>query len=302
MDDQPYRMTFGKHLGKPLDELPSGYRAWLTSQRIYADKDDLKAALIKGKYLAPIAESEPLPATPTKKRKLSETESAIPPSSAKKLAISQEAKRNGTMLNYDGAAYILDFGKHAGEKLRNVPRTYIDWLVATKVQEKRPDLAAALREEGLLVENHTPDTLDPTWRAPTIYEATFMDGRFYDHATQSPLWISDVDASRYFRLGEPLLSQAGVRLVSERDLRRSTEYEELLTFPKGNVRWLYQVYACARRYGSVGAAADGSGAVEKAFKDFLGKNKRREREIWVDMGLGLDEACVVQEGDDESGA
>lgn len=285
MDDQPYRMTFGLYKTKHLHELPQGYRAWLIGQRVYADKDDLKAGLIAGKYLDPDAETEPRPTTPTKKRKLLETESAIPPSSAKKLAISQEAKRNGTMLNYDGAAYILDFGKYSGKKLRAVPSGYIDFLVSEKVQEKRPDLAAALHEEGLLVENYTPDTLDPTWRAPTVYEAEFMDGRFYDQFTQSPLWISDVDASRYFRLGEPLLSAAGVRLVSEADLRRSTEYGELLTIPKGNVRWLYQVYACAGRYGSVGAAADGSDAVEKAFKDFLGKNRKRDREVWDGMGL-----------------
>lgn len=285
MEDQLYRMTFGKHVKKHLHELPPGYRAWLIGQRIYADKGDLKAALIEAKYLDPSAETEPSPTTPTKKRKLSETESAIPPSSAKKLAISQEAKRNGTMLNYDGAAYILDFGKHAGQKLRDVPSTYIDWLVTTNVHDKRPDLAAALREEGLLVENYTLDGLDPTWRPPTVYEANFMDSRFYDHFTQSPLWISDVDASRYFRLGEPLLLATGVHLVSEADLRRSTEYGELLTIPKGNVRWLYQVYACAGRYGSVGATADGSDPVQKAFKDFLGKNKRRDCEAWDTMGL-----------------
>jgi uncharacterized protein (DUF3820 family) len=285
MDDKPYRMTFGKHVGKHLHELPPDYRAWLTGQRIYENKEDLKAALMKGKYLAPVVKSEPSPITPPRKRKLSETESVAAPPSAKKLAISQEAKCKGTMPNDDGAAYILSFGKYAGQKLTDVPPTYIDWLMATKVHDQRPDLAAALRKEGLLVENHTPDTIDPIWRAPTVHEAEFMDTRFFDDITQSPLWISDIDVSRYFRLGEPLLSKAGVYLVTEAALRRSTEYVELLTFPKGNVRWLYQVYACAGRYGSVGAAADGRSGVEKALRDFLGKNRRREREIWLDMGL-----------------
>jgi len=254
-------------------------------QKIYADKEDLKAALIKGKYLAPTAGNEPGSTAPTKKRKASETESTSPPSSAKKLTISKEAKRNGTMLNYDGAAYILDFGKYAGQKLRNVPRTYIDWLIATNVHEKRLDLAAALREEGFLMENYTPDILESTWRAPNVHEATFMDTRFYDPLTQSPLWISDLDASHYFRLGEPLLSEAGVYSVSEADLRRSTEFRELLTFPKAPIRWLYQVYACADRYRSVGDATGGGSAVEKAFRDFLGKNRRREHEVLPAMGF-----------------
>lgn len=276
-------MTFGKHVGKHLYELPPGYRAWLVGKGIYADKEDLKAALMKGKYLAPTTGIEPAPTSPTRKRKLSESESENPPSSAKKLAISKEARQNGTMLNYDGAAYILDFGKYAGQKLRNIPPTYIDWLIATNVHGKRPDLAAALREDGFLVENLTPDTLDPSWWAPSVHETS--DSRFFDYATESPRWISDVDASRYFRLGEPLLSDAGVYLVSEAELRRNTEFSELLAFPKVPIRWLYQVYACAERYGSVGAVIGGVTAAERALRDFLGKNKRREREIWDAMGL-----------------
>lgn len=273
--------------GQKLHELPPGYRSWLISKEIYADKADLKAALIKSNYLTNDVKNEPASQSPPRKRKLSDAEPAVPPSSAKKLAISKEARRNGTMLNYDGEAYILDFGKYAGKKLTDVPRTYTDWLVATNVYEQRPDLAAALREGGFMVENFEPgDLFDPTWRAPKVHDATFADMRFFDNATESPLWISDVDTSRYFRLGEPLLSQSGVRLLSAEDVKRSTPYQELVTVPKGKVRWLHQVYACAGFYGSCGPCkSGGSGAVELALRAFLGKNRVREREIWDEMGL-----------------
>lgn len=229
MDDQPYRMPFGKYKGQTLEEVPASYRAWLISQGIYVGKDDLKAALINGNYMASTnLRREPASATPPKKRRLSATDPGVPPIKAKKLAISQDAKRNGTMLNYDGTAYISDFGKHAGQKLRDVPKTYVDWLISTNVYEKRPDLAAALREEGLLVDDYSCESSDLKWRAPSIHEA---DSRFHESLTQAPLWISDTDASRYFRLGEPLLSAAGVHLVSDAELKRSTSYGVLLTFP-----------------------------------------------------------------------
>lgn len=295
MDEQPYRMTFGKHKNQPLSEVPPDYRSWLIAKEIYADKDDLRAALIQGKYVSPPAtEPKSPPSTPTRKRKVSESETAVSPSSAKKIAISKEAKRNGTMLNYDGTAYILDFGKHAGRKLSDVPSTYISWLITTGVYEKRSDLTAALRKEGSLVNNCTPDIVDSTWRAPSAHNAS--DSHFYDPLTQSPLWISDVDASRYFRLGEPLLSNSGVYPVSEADLRRSAEFAELLTVSKVPKRWLYQVYACARRFSTVGGGTlVGGGArantAQEALRDFLGKNRRREGEIWDAMGFGQADHC-----------
>ncbi|MCJ1457623.1 hypothetical protein MMC28_007991 [Mycoblastus sanguinarius] len=167
MDERPYRMTFGKYKRKPLSEVPPDYRSWLIDEEVYADKEDLKAALIEGKYLnlpAPTGLQTP-PSTPSasRKRKVSDSETFFSPSRARKLAISKEAKRNDTMLNYDGAAYILDFGKHAGKKLNDVPSSYISWLIADELHKERADLAAALREEGFLADNRTPDAVDPTW-------------------------------------------------------------------------------------------------------------------------------------------
>jgi uncharacterized protein (DUF3820 family) len=289
MNEQPYRMKFGMHKNKRLHELPKDYRNWLIDYEIYADKEDLKAALIEGKYLAAAAVPKPPPSTPTRKRKASESETFTPPSSKKKLAMSKEAKRNGTMLNYDGTTYILDFGTHAGKRLSNVPSSYTDWLVETRVYEKRSDLAAALREEGLLVDTCAPDTTIPAWKAPSVHGLS--DNRFYDPLTQAPRWISDLDAFRYFRLSEPLLSESGVYLVSEAELRQSTEFVELLKSSDVPKRWLYQVYVCARRAGTVGGGnlvggSAGAGTVDEALRDFLEKNRRREIEIRDALGFG----------------
>ena len=281
MDSEPYRLTFGKHKGLTVHELPPDYRAWLIDKKIYADKPDLEAALTGGEYLSLAPRPTSPASTPTRKRKASgdiiRTSSSSPSPRARKVAISQEAKRNGTMLNYDGTAYILSFGKHAGKKLSEVPSSYISWLIAEGAHKTRHDLASALREENLLPtdDSETPTPVnDDIWRAPSAYEA--RDGRFYDPWTSAPLWISDRDCSHYFGLSEPLLSRLGVRLVSEADLRRSSEFPELMVVSKGPKRWLYQVYACAGRNG---------GKCDEALTDFLGKNQRREREIYDELGL-----------------
>ena len=279
MDGQPYHMKFGRHKGQTLQDVPPSYLSWLIEKEVYIDKEDLKAALIQGKYLSSATGPESSPSTPTRKCKVSESEDAIP----NKLAISKLAKNNGTMLNYDGSAYILNFGTYAGQRLSDVPSTYTSWLIRTGVHRKRSDLAAALQEAGLLVDHCSTDITDPAWRVPSVYETT--DSRFYESLTRSPLWISDVDVFHYFRLDEPLLSRAGVHLVSEAELKRSTQYPEFLTYSKSPKRWLYQVYAYARQISAVSGDGSRCESADEAVRHFLGKNQRREREIWNEMGL-----------------
>ena len=279
MDGQPYHMKFGRHKGQTLQDVPPSYLSWLIEKEVYIDKEDLKAALIQGKYLSSATGPESSPSTPTRKCKVSESEDAIP----NKLAISKLAKNNGTMLNYDGSAYILNFGTYAGQRLSDVPSTYTSWLIRTGVYRRRSDLAVALQEAGLLVDHCSTDITDSAWRVPSVHETT--DRRFYDPLTQFPLWISDVDVSHYFRLGEPLLSRAGVYLVSEAELRRVMEYPELLPYTKSPKRWLCRVYECARQIRAVSGDSSRYVTADEALRDFLGKNQRREREIWDELGL-----------------
>ena len=279
MDGQRYRMKFGRHEGRTLQDVPPSYLSWLIEKEVYANKEDLKAALIQGKYLSSAAGPESSPSTPIKKRQVSESEEAVP----RKITISKLAKNNGTMLNYDGSAYILDFGTYAGNKLSDVPLDYISWLIREGVHKERADLAVALREAGLLADHCSTDITDPAWRVPSTYET--KDSRFFDPWTQHPLWISDADVSRYFRLGEPLLSRAGVRLVSDAE-KRSMEFPELLTNSKSPKRWLYQVYACASQIGAASGDSSRCDTADMELNHFLSKNQRREREIWDGMGLG----------------
>ncbi|GAB5364580.1 hypothetical protein AAMO2058_000982200 [Amorphochlora amoebiformis] len=43
--ENTYRITFGKHKGKPLNQIPASYIEWLVHNRIYESRRDLKEAL-----------------------------------------------------------------------------------------------------------------------------------------------------------------------------------------------------------------------------------------------------------------
>lgn len=294
-----YRLTFGAHKRKTLQELPLSYRSWLIRDKVYSDKPNLEAALIAGNYLAPNSDPLTPPSTPTpssQKRKrpafFDDSESAGSPSSRRKLAISSAARRNGTMLNYDGSDYILDFGKHFGAKLSAVPGDYISYLIDHDAHAKRPDLTAALREQGFLTEpacESTPPSSSSSssqqqpaaWSAPSAHATN--DARFFDPHRQTPRWISDADALSYFGLEETLLSARGVQLVTVEDLKRNALFSELVSVSKGpKRRWLYQVYACA----CAGFGRE-RGTADEALTEFLEKNRRREGEIWDSMEFGL---------------
>ena len=317
-----YKFKFGQNKGKTLQDAGPSYCAWLVKAKVYEGKADLEAALRNANYLQPNSDPNTPPSTPTpsrKRRAPSDYETEGSPSIRRKVGISREARRNGTMLNYDGSAYILDFGMHAGSNLQDVPRDYVEWLIDEGVPDKRPDLKSALREQGLLpTQQETPpssqeyaqettgwrprssqeypqattgskppssqeypqDTTD--WRPPSIHAT--RDVRFFDRHYPTPLWISDADAALYFGLKGSVLSSRGVGLVTEADIKREAEFCELVTVTKDPKRWLYQVYTCAVKFGSVPSRR---GTADRALEDFLGKNRKREEEIWDAMGFGI---------------
>ncbi|CAF9923174.1 MAG: hypothetical protein HETSPECPRED_005262 [Heterodermia speciosa] len=292
----PYKLTFGQHKRKTLEEAGPRYCAWLVRDEVYDGKPDLKAALIAANHLRPNSDQFTPPATPTpatpssrKRRAQSDGEMEVSPSIRRKVTISREAQRNGTMLNYDGSAYILDFGMHAGANLQHVPRDYVDWLIDKGIPDKRPDLKSALLEQGFLrAQQDTPPSSQERpqetsgWTPPNIRETG--DTRFFSRHYTIPTWISDADADRYFALKEPVLSSRGVVPVTEADIKREAEFSELVSVTKDRKRWLYQVYKCAEKFGSVPA---GRGTADQALKDFLDKNRRSEEEIWESMGPGI---------------
>lgn len=52
-DSHPYRMTFGQHSGKTLEETPAEYIKWLLQNEIHHSHQDLNAALSAGGYFEP---------------------------------------------------------------------------------------------------------------------------------------------------------------------------------------------------------------------------------------------------------
>ena len=284
--DEPYRMTFGKHRGSTIQELTPGYRRFLIQEKAHESYPDLKAALITGGYLQPTQGVNPEPVSPTRKRKASE-QTVLPapqptPQPSKRPTLSARQGHEDATLHTGNQQvadlYILDFGMHAGKRLRDVPSNYVDWLIGKEVYTSRPALATALRALGRL-DAPGPALQYSTWRAPPVSSA--RDPCFFEPMFDSPLWISDKDAATYFNLRDPTLARAGVRLLGAKDLDMYVDGGSTLCFGNGRRRWLYQVFACAEHFNTASP-----GTARQAVQRFLHKNKLRESEIMAELGLG----------------
>ena len=293
--DETYRLTFGKHRGLTIDELSSGYRQFLIEKKVYDRYPDCKAALIAAGYLETSQPADSEPISPSRKRKALEQSVPSSPQALKRPALSagQDTKVAAEHTGNQQAAdlYFLDFGKHAGKRLRDVPAGYIEWIISNEVYANRPPLEFALKALGKLDATDkvalkapgNPDTTAPAlkdskWKAPPISEA--RDPCFSDPWLGSPLWISDRDAATYFGLRDHTLTAAGVHLVGNRELDACT-IEGSMMHGGGRKRWLYPVFACAEHFGT-----PATGTARQALKAFLGKNRRRESEIMGQLGLG----------------
>lgn len=158
------------------------------------------------------------------------------------------------------APYYLNFGKHNGYTLDEIPSSYIDWILNVGVYETRPDLASELEERGLLKPTR-PDEDDIraalyTWRLPAPEQA--YEPGFYNPDTESAWWIAQRDARLYFDVTANLLRRAGIEPLDEEPLR----------YP------LYLVYSCAEHFETMDPDT-----VEHALKRFLRKNERRRRTV-----------------------
>ena len=161
-------------------------------------------------------------------------------------------------------SYRLDFGKHRYKTLDEVPSGYINWLISNEVHSGRPDLAAALKSDGLLTATSDPD-LDVdsalrTWRIPNRIEK--YNDSFYDKFTDDARWIALGDAIKYFQVDANLLRVAGIQSLADKTPR----------YP------LYQVYFCADHFKTTA-----NGTTQQALDAFQRKNERREKEIMSEM-------------------
>ena len=55
------------------------------------------------------------------------------------------------------SGYVFDFGKHEGQRLEDVPRNYVQFLVRNEVWRHRPALWRALSVKGIVFEEPPPD-------------------------------------------------------------------------------------------------------------------------------------------------
>lgn len=129
------------------------------------------------------------PVSPTRKRKTPEQTmpSSSQPSKKPALSAGPPDEEATSHLGKPQVAdlYCLDFGKHVGKRLPNVPSGYINWLVNDKVYTDRPALATALRALGKLDTAPGPVLSDSRWKAPQVSEA--REQCFFDPFLAAPL-------------------------------------------------------------------------------------------------------------------
>lgn len=152
-------------------------------------------------------------------------------------------------------SYVLDFGKHKGKKLSEVPPDYMQWLEENAL---RPSLKEAL---ATILGGSTSSSITYSWTPPALSGA---GGRFYDYFEAGPIWVTRWDSTKLFKLD----TAAMARLPNLNDKSR----------PKFG---LYHVWDLAKTVLPPGVA-------DRAVSSFLGKNKDVEEDIWGFMGLGVD--------------
>ena len=78
MAHQTYRLPFGRHKGKTLQEAGSSYCGWMVRDKVYDDKPDLEAALLSAGYLRSGTATSPFAAPPVTYNSFAYTPAASP--------------------------------------------------------------------------------------------------------------------------------------------------------------------------------------------------------------------------------
>lgn len=186
----PYRLEFGKHRGKTLDEVPPTYINWIIGEKIY-DKGihpDLKASLLaRGMIMDHDGPSTSL-ANASKK-------DPIKPNNSSK---------SDNPSDPSVPTYRLNFGKYAGKTLKEVPISYICFLTRSRAQESRSDLRGALTELAYSTDasSETPNQ--------AVGTRDHHDRVFFDQTTGQKLWITIRDALVFFGVNKSHLQPAGI--------------------------------------------------------------------------------------------
>ncbi|KAK5722748.1 hypothetical protein LTR15_005981 [Elasticomyces elasticus] len=150
-DPNEYVLRFGKHAGKRLGEVPPDYIAWLKKGDYIKNNANLAAAV---EHFEPRSEA---------------------------VVISPEAMEH-MPLAATAQEYVLNFGKHAGKGLEEVPPEYVAWLKKGELIKNNDLLAAAVA----------------AWdQTPRVYRLCFgkYEGYTLDEVPPTYLnWLQDFDA------------------------------------------------------------------------------------------------------------
>lgn len=209
----PYRLDFGKHRDKTLDEVPQSYIHWIVSGNIYDKYPDLKAALLAR---GSIMDRDYSSISSEKSSKEDPGEQHI----------SQVTPGPGI-----SSYYRLNFGKYSGKTLKEVPDSYIRFLTESRIYENRSDLRGALTDLARLNSPSSERKVSER-KAPEDFVRSHLDPVFSDPWTGEAIWITSRDASMFFHIIDSNLRFSGVMSL-------------------GKGRWmLYDVYIYVQRHSS----------------------------------------------------
>ncbi|KAK0307887.1 hypothetical protein LTR01_005219 [Friedmanniomyces endolithicus] len=198
--DEPYALTFGKHVGKTIHQVPLYYAAWLKSDCIAysVNQPDAEPDGAGSRFttyptdatsysgapgLQYYTQQDSGPAATRFQSKRTPIQSKPTPQPPPTVTMSPMTQIfPATSAPVPEGPYVLTFCKHAGKSLNDVPPEYISWLKKGELITRNADLAAAVAG----------------WdRIPRVYRLCFGKHKGCTLAEVPPtylLWLEDFDA------------------------------------------------------------------------------------------------------------
>ncbi|KAI4959908.1 hypothetical protein J4E86_001526 [Alternaria arbusti] len=158
-DAEPYRLTFGKHEGKTLAEIPTSYHTWLIRNPISSRPMELIYALEEWQEEKKNGGKAALQASQSQASQVSM--SSQPQATSSQMPLSPPSSQPTAPQESHGAPlYVLPFGEYKGKTLLEVPEDYLYYLGASEDKlATLPGLADAL---GMMKKGLRPVAMSTT--------------------------------------------------------------------------------------------------------------------------------------------
>jgi uncharacterized protein (DUF3820 family) len=254
-----YRLDFGKNRGKTLAECEPQYLQWLVKEKVPDSRPHLRAALdlhnATQAYLASqtLRSSQMSQASPSGQR--------VP---LQPIPSSAENMNRPTAVNVP----TMPFGKHKGQRVSELPPTYIKWM-GEEIKSGRmhlddPSLQASVEYFVRKLVKSSRGTKSSSY-VPATLNVRVRSRKFRDPFTQEDLWITATDTRKFFAIGQQHIS----KLTMARDVGATK---------KRPIYWLKHIW-------EVKASLESTSAADKALDAFLSKNKAKEAAYLSGLGL-----------------